>query len=67
MTEAAKIYIRRNGSFGASCDGCRDTGHHIAEDSGRFTVWSPDDDLNPIAVNVTRAEAERAIEADWRF
>lgn len=64
----AKIYIRRNGQFGASCDGCHDTGHHITEDSGRFTVypilsWGEDD---PIVAGVTREQAEKAIARDWR-
>lgn len=63
----ANIYIRRNGSLGASCDGTADTGHHITEDSGRFTVRSirdmAEDDV--IAENATRAEAEAAIAEDW--
>ncbi len=62
----AKLYIRRNGSFGAECDGVQDTGYHVTEDSGRFTVLSLDDDETPIAENVTRDEAEKAIAADWR-
>lgn len=62
----ATIYLRKNGSFGAECDGVRDTGHHIAEDSGRFTVYSLDDDETPIAADVPRKEAEKAIAADWR-
>lgn len=62
----AKIYIRKNGAFGAECDGTRDTGHRIVEDSGRFTVYSADDDEKAIAENATREEAEKAIAADWR-
>lgn len=62
----AKLYLRKNGAFGAECDGTRDTGHRIVEDSGRFTVYSVDDDNKPIAQNATREEAEKAIAADWR-
>lgn len=64
----ASIYIRRNGSFGASCDGTADTGHFIAEDSGRFTVYSIQDmkEDTVIAENATRADAEKAIAEDWR-
>lgn len=64
----AKIYIRRNGSFGASCDGCQDTGHHITEDSGKFTVFSIQDMQEDviIAADATREDAETAIAADWR-
>lgn len=65
MTDA-RIYIRRNGAFGSSCDGCLDTGHTILEDSGRFTVYSIADDTTPICTNATRHEAERAIAKDWR-
>lgn len=62
----AKIYIRRNGSFGSSCDGIQDTGHEIAEDSGRFTVWSVHNEDRRICTDATRDEAEKAIAADWR-
>lgn len=63
----AKIYLRKNGSFGAECDGVRDTGHHITEDSGRFTVYSADDyEPTTICADVPREEAEKAIAADWR-
>lgn len=62
----AQIYIRNNGSFGASCDGCKDTGHHITEDSGRFTVFSVDNEGMPIIENATREQAETAIMQDWR-
>ena len=62
----AKLYLRRNGAFGAECDGTRDTGHHIVEDSGRFTVYSADDPDKVIAKDATREEAEKAIAADWR-
>ena len=62
----AKLYLRKNGAFGAECDSTRDTGHRIVGDSGRFTVYSVDDDEKPIAQNATREEAEKAIAADWR-
>lgn len=66
MMQQAKLYLRRNGAFGAECDGTRDTGHRIVEDSGRFTVYSVDDDEKAIAKDATREEAEKAIAADWR-
>lgn len=66
MNENARLYFRRNGSFGSSCDGCLDTGHHIVEDSGNFTVWSVHNEDRRICRNATRAEAERAITEDWR-
>jgi len=64
----ANIYIRRNGQFGASCDGCADTGHTILEDSGRFTVYSIHDMREDvvIATDATREQAEEAIAKDWR-
>lgn len=62
----ATIYLRRNGEFGASCDGVQDTGHHIEEDSGKFTVYSIHDGDEVIAQGATRDEAERAIADDWR-
>lgn len=64
----ATLYIRNNGSFGSSCDGCADTGHHIVEDSGRFTVFSVQDmrEDEIIAADATREEAEAAIASDWR-
>lgn len=64
----AKLYIRRNGSFGASCDGCQDTGHEITEDSGLFTVYSIHDmrEGEAIIESGTREEAEAAIAKDWR-
>jgi len=61
----AKLYIRRNGSFGASCDGTLDTGHHITEDSGRFTVYHLDGD-SVLCRDAPRSEAEASIEMDWR-
>ena len=61
----ATIYIRKNGQFGASCDEIADTGHTILEDSGRFTVFGDGED-EPIIENATRADAEAAIERDWR-
>lgn len=68
MAETAKLYLRRNGSFGASCDGCADTGHHILEDSGRFAVFSVQDGREGtiIAQDATREDAEAAIALDWR-
>ncbi len=62
----ASMYIRRNGAWGSSCDGCLDTGHNIVEDSGRFTVFSAHDEDLVIAMNVARGDAERAIAEDWR-
>lgn len=62
----ATIYLRRNGEFGASCGGVQDTGHHILEDSGRFTVYSINDEDVAIAERATQDEAERAIADDWR-
>lgn len=62
----AKLYLRRNGSFGSSCDGVADTGHTIMEDSGRFRVYSADNADEIIADNATREEAEDAIAKDWR-
>lgn len=67
IVTGAEIYIRRNGSFGASCDGTRDTGHHIAEDSGLFTVYSVHDPEMPIVRDGTRLAAELAIAKDWRM
>lgn len=64
--KAANIFIRRNGAFGASCDGIADTGHHITEDSGLFTVYSVHDEDAVIAKDATRAEVEAAIADDWR-
>lgn len=61
----AKLYIKRNGRFGASCDGTLDTGHIIAEDSGLFTVYECDG-KNKLCENVTREEAEACIAQDWR-
>lgn len=65
-TSKAKIYIRRNGAFGAECDGVQDTGHHITEDSGRFTVTSVHDEERRICSDATREQAEAAIAIDWR-
>lgn len=62
---SARIYLRKNKSFGASCDGTADTGHHIIEDSGRFTVLGLDDET-VIAKDATRQQAEEAITRDWR-
>lgn len=62
---AARIYIRRNGSFGASVPDCRDTGHVIHEDSGRFRVWSIGDGGEIICEDANRAHAEKAIYDDW--
>jgi ATP sulfurylase len=63
--QSAKIYLRHNGAFGSQCDGTRDTGHHIAEDSGQFLVRSVHDE-SVIAKWVSREEAEEAITKDWR-
>lgn len=62
--QGARIYIRRNGRFGATCDGTKDTGHDIYEDSGRFTVR--DHDGNILCQDATREEAEAAIAKDWQ-
>ena len=62
----ARIYQRRNGEFGASCDGVADTGHTIEQEHGRYTVWSLDDPDLVIAQSVPIREAEAAIAADWR-
>lgn len=64
MKDNAKIYIRRNGRFGSSCDGTLDTGHDISEDSGRFTVRDHDGGI--LCRDVCREEAEAAIAHDWR-
>lgn len=60
----AKIYLRRNGSFGSSCDDIQDTGHEIREDSGKFTVWNHEG--YRICRAGSREEAEASIAADWR-
>lgn len=62
----AKIYLRKNGSYGSSCDGIEDTGHYIGTLGGTFQVWSVHDPERLIAKDASREEAERAIEADWR-
>lgn len=62
----ATMYIRRNGYFGSSCDGCQDTGHTIFEDSGLFTVYSVHHEDQIIAKDAPRNVAEDAIAADWR-
>lgn len=64
-TNKATLFFRRNGRFGASYRGVRDTGHFIVEDSGRFTVYSIHDDDRVIAASVTRDAAEAAIARDW--
>lgn len=64
MTSNAIIYLRRNGTFGSSCDGCLDTGHVIEEDSGFFTVYDHDGEI--LVSDATRASAEKAIADDWR-
>lgn len=66
MKSAANIYLRRNGFYGASCDGTQDTGHRIAEYNGLWSVWSVDDPDQIIIHGATRDEALKAIEADWR-
>jgi hypothetical protein len=65
MTGNAIIYIRKDGRFAARCDGTHDTGHFIAEDSGRFTVYEYDGG-HTLCRNVTREEAEACIAHDWR-
>lgn len=62
----ARLYLRRNGTFGASVSDCLDTGHCIHEDSGKFTVWSIDSSGAEICIEATRAEAEKAIADDWK-
>lgn len=64
----AKIYRRKNGDYGSSCDGIEDTGHHITIDRNTdlFTVWSVHHEDRTICRDVPRAEAEEAIAADWR-
>ena len=66
MKVSARIYLRRSGAFGSSCDGCADTGHHITEDSGRFTVFPLDGGDEPIIRDATREQAEAAITENWR-
>ena len=63
--DKAKLFLRKNGTFGASCGKCRDTGHEIFEDIGLFTVWSVDDPDQAICTAATREEAETAISEDW--
>ena len=63
----AKIYLRRNGKYGSSYKGVPDTGHEITEDSGKFTVFSLDDEFFIIANAVSRDEAEKAIARDWDY
>ena len=63
--KGARLFFRRNGGIGASCDDVQDTGHSITEESGRFTVYGLETG-EPIARKVTLSEAEKAIEEDWR-
>jgi hypothetical protein len=66
MSTTARIYLRRNGSYGSSCDGIEDTGHRITKGTRDFfTVWSVHDEDRVICRNATRSEAETAIAADW--
>jgi hypothetical protein len=65
MSRTAKIYMRRNGSFGSSYRGVEDTGHCIHEDSGKFTVWSCDGSGAAICHDASKEQAERAIADDW--
>lgn len=65
MVQSAVIYTRRNGALGASCDGVQDTGYHIEENCGFFTVYEDGGDI-PLIRNATRAQAEAAIAEDWR-
>lgn len=68
MNKPARIYLRRNGSFGSACDGTDDTGHHITHDltAGTFTVYSVHLPDEVIAHNVWQRQAEIAIANDWR-
>jgi hypothetical protein len=43
----------------------QDTGHHIVERNGRFTVWSVEDEHKRICADVSRVKAEKAIADDW--
>lgn len=61
----ASIYVRQNGGFGSTCDGVRDTGHHIVGEKGLFSVWSIHDDDKLICEAATCEEAEKAIAIDW--
>ena len=61
----AVIYQRMNGKYAASCNGTQDTGHHIIEKNGWFTVYSIKDDETVIARNAPREQAAKAIEIDW--
>lgn len=65
MVSSARIFLRQNGKFGAAYDGCADTGHHIVEDSGLFTVWSIHDEDEVICKLATRSVAQEAIAEDW--
>lgn len=62
-----KIYIRRNGSYGAKYGSVCDTGHCIHENSRKFTVWSIDGSGRIIADAATEQEAESAIAYDWKI
>jgi hypothetical protein len=62
----AKIYRRINGTWGSSCDGCQDTGHHILKIGDRFTAYSVHDIERHVCTYATRQEAEKAIADDWR-
>ncbi|MBY2992457.1 hypothetical protein HF272_13565 [Rhizobium leguminosarum] len=62
----AKLYRRRNGTLGSSCDGCADTGHHIVEVEGGLAVYSIHEEETLIANHASPNEAERAIATDWR-
>ncbi len=63
---AAKIYVRKNGKLGSSCDGTSDTGHFIATVEGKYLVWSIHNEDERICTDGSREEAEKAIADDWR-
>lgn len=65
MEPLAKLYLRRNGTYGSSYRGVQDTGHIIHEDSGKFTVWSCDGSGHVICDGSNELEARRAIAKDW--
>lgn len=61
----ATIYQRRNGDYGSSYGTTQDTGHHITERNGKWTVFSIKDDERIIAKDASKQEALAAIERDW--
>jgi hypothetical protein len=65
MLRDAKLWKRQNGAWGSSCGGVQDTGHHIEELGGHFTIWSIHDEYKRICTDVSRVKAEKAIAEDW--